>query len=49
MHAGMEGAAPQSLLLMIKDINEESNEESESVSHGGGSMVLQVRVRIRSQ
>ena len=43
VHAGVEEAAPQSILLTIKEVDE----ESESVCDGGDSMFLQVKVEIQ--
>ena len=42
VHADVEGAAPQSFL----PTNEEGDEESTLISDGGGSMILQRKVRI---
>ena len=42
MHAGVEGAAPQSFLPTIK----EGDEESASMCEGGGAMILQSKLEI---
>ena len=42
----MEGAAPQSFLPKIKNVDQEGDEESALECNGGGSMPLQVKVEI---
>ena len=42
MHAGVEGAAPQSSL----PTNEEGDEESVSMCDGGGAMIFQRKVEL---
>ena len=42
MHAGVEGAAPQSYL----PTNDEGDEESVSMSDGGDTMILQRKVEL---
>ena len=46
MHTGVEGAAPQSILPMIEDVDEKGDEGSTSKYDGGGSMLLQRKVEI---
>ena len=46
MQAGVEGAASQSFLPTIKEVDEERDEESASVCDAGGSIGLQVKMVI---
>ena len=44
VHTSVEGAALQSFLPTIKEVDEEGGEASVSVCNGGGSMALEVKV-----
>ena len=46
MHAGVEGAATQHFLPTIEEVEEMGDEESTSMCEGGGSMILQRKVKI---
>ena len=45
-HAGVEGAAPQSILPTIEEFDEKVDGESTSIWDGRGSMILQRKVEV---
>ena len=45
VHVGVEGAASQTFLPTIEEIDEEGNEESASVCDGGGSTILPEKMK----
>ena len=46
VHAGVEGAAPQSILRTIEYLDGKGDEENTSICDGGGSMILQTNVEV---
>ena len=46
MHAGVEEAAPQSIMPTIGVVDEESDGDSASLCDGEGSIILQRKVEI---